>query len=170
MRHYAFTGKTLGPVSTREPSRAPRTPQKDCVFCQIIASEGEENENENGKKNKREARLLFRAALVVFDDHRPAATRHYLICPRDHSTASTTWRRGDLELLDEMVRVAEKVVSEAAAEGGDRRRPGVDLDLSPHPSPPPPPPPKSNLASTSPPGTASTTSTSTLSCCRTRAG
>jgi sulfate adenylyltransferase (ADP) / adenylylsulfatase len=126
MRHYAFTGKPLGLVSTREPSRAPRTPQKDCVFCKIIASEGEdekeeggEDENENrNEKGKKSNELVFSTPeLVVFDDHRPAATRHLLVCPREHIDGLYDLEgERDLELLDEMIRVAEKIVLEAAAE------------------------------------------------------
>ena len=107
MRHYVFTGRPLGLVSSREPSHAPRTPQKECVFCRIASSGGEKN------------KLVFSTAkLVVFADHRPAAARHFLVGPREHIDGLYDLEgEEDLELLDEMIRVGEKVVLlEAAAE------------------------------------------------------
>lgn len=107
MRNYVFSGRPLGLVSSRQPSHAPRTPQKECVFCEIARGGGK----------SRNQLVLSTEKLVVFDDHRPAATRHFLVCPKEHIDGlyDLEGEGEDLELLDEMIRVGEKVVLEAAA-------------------------------------------------------
>lgn len=139
MRNYAFTGRPLGLVNSREPSHAPRTPQKECVFCKIASSSG--HENNGGRNNK----LVFSSEkLVVFDDHRPAATRHFLVCPKAHIDGLYDLDgEEDLELLDEMIRVGEKVVLEAAAAraaAAEAAQATTSTSGAPPPSPPPPPP------------------------------
>ena len=139
MRNYAFTGRPLGLVSSREPSHAPRTPQKECIFCKIASSSGRDD---NGGRN--DNLVLSTERLVVFNDHRPAATRHFLVCPKEHIDGIYDLDgEEDLELLDEMMRVEERAVLEAAREAAEAARASTSTSA--------PPPPKVKLGFHIPP-------------------
>lgn len=87
----------LVPADAREPR-----PEK-CVFCRKIAGES---------VNGNDGTFVFvDDEIVVFKDWRPAARRHYLVCPRDHVTSARALTPRDAGLARRMLQAGKNAIA-----------------------------------------------------------
>lgn len=79
-------------------AKAVRNP--NCVFCRIIAKESP-------------ATILYEDEdYICFSDHRPAATHHYLIVPKNHIKDPKSLQQEHIPLIERMVEIGKKILSE----------------------------------------------------------
>lgn len=83
-----------------------RSPQDDCVFCDIVKGVG------RGK-------IFEDEQLVAFHDHHPAARVHILVVPKQHiiSTRHLRNNQEDRELLEAMLEVGSRLIAEHDGHG-----------------------------------------------------
>lgn len=87
----------LVPVDARQPRPA------RCVFCRKIADEA---------ANGNDGTFVFADdELVVFKDWRPAARRHYLVCPRVHVSSARALTPRDAGLARRMLQAGKNAIA-----------------------------------------------------------
>lgn len=81
---------------------------KDCVFCKIVSGQ--------------EGRILYQdEKVIVFEDIRPAAQHHYLICPNEHIPNAKCLTRHDIPLVEHMLNVGRVFFQQQNADLGKAR-------------------------------------------------
>ena len=87
-------------------STVAETAQKpNCIFCKIIRKDVSSNILHEDDK------------FLVFPDHRPAATHHYLVIPRQHIREVRDLNKSDVSMVREMEEVGLAVLDK---QGGER--------------------------------------------------
>lgn len=76
---------------------------RDCVFCKIVRGQ--------------EGRTLYQdEKVIVFEDIRPAAQHHYLICPCEHIPNAKSLTSHDIPLVEHMLNVGKMILQQQHAD------------------------------------------------------
>ena len=92
------------------------THHPSCVFCRIVSKE-------------HPTQIMYEDSdYICFWDHRPAATHHYLVIPKDHIRDPKVLRAEHIPLVERMVEIGKQVLTE---QGGDMREARIGFHWPP---------------------------------------